>query len=588
MSSYQVNFGSFTAAKAPPVAKNTGSFRIALLGDFSAGAGSGRLETGAALAARKPHRVDCDNLDAVLARFKINLKLRIGSGMVEVPISSMDDFHPDQLYANLNLFSELSGLRQRLKSSSTFAKAAQQVQSWAGQADEPALRRPKNLSRGAAIPNRKLSDFARLVGVVDDGAAAAATPASEFIKQIVGPHVVAQADPKQASLVATVDSALAAAMRSVLHHPDFQTLESTWRSVDFLVRRLETDTKLQIVLYDVTAEELAADLSQVHELEDSGLYKMLVEEPASDIHQGAFAAIAGFYQFEHTPPHAELLGRLARIVSRAPAPFLAAIDSDVLDEDVKELHPLIKEAWSALRAMPEAGYLAIAAPRFMLRLPYGDRTDPIDSFDFEEFTAASGIRSMLWGSPAVIGALLLGMSFTKNGATLNLGSVMGVGDMPFYYFEDKDGDLIPLPCTERMITSRVAAGLGSQGLMPLVSIKGSPQVRLASFNSLAGAPLAGNWAPVAGSSPASPVPSVSAAAFSQPVAAPEPAAISEAQPETTPEPAQAEPAAPSAEDELDSLLASLGAEPEPAPAAAGATEPPMDPELAALLGDLGV
>lgn len=596
MSSYQVNFGTFAAASSAPVAKKSGSFRIAILGDFSASASSGRLETGAALAMRKPLRVDCDNLDAVLARLKIKLKLHIGSGVVELPIASMDDFHPDELYGKLGLFTELSGLRQRLKSSSTFAKAAQEVQSWAGQVDQPALRRPKNLSRGAAVPaNGKLSDFARLVGVASDGAETQETPARDFIKRIVGPHIVPQADPKQGPMVATVDSALAATMRSVLHHPDFQTLESTWRSVDFLVRRLETDTNLQIVLYDVTAEELAADLSQPGGLEDSGLYKMLIEEPASDVHQGAFAAIVGNYQFERTPPHAELLGRMARIVSKAPAPFLTSISCDVLDQDVKELHPLIVDAWAALRAMPEASYLAVATPRFMLRLPYGDRTDPIDSFDFEEFSAANGIRSMLWGNPAVIAGLLLGLSFTKNGARLDLGSIMGVGDMPFYYFEDKDGDLIPLPCTERMLTSRLAAEIGRQGFMPLLSMKGSPQVRLASFDSLSGQALAGSWEPVTAfsSDAAGAKATQSATATPAPTpaqAAPEEAAAPESDAADAADADEA-PASTPADDELSALLASLSQEPEPAAAPDGEAsteEPPMDPDLAALLGELGV
>src|SRR5207237_5718770 len=105
---------------------------------------------------------------------------------------------------------------------------------------------------------------------------------SDLLKQAVGPYVVAAKDPRQDQLVATVDSALAATMRTVLHHPDFQSFEALWRSVDLLVRRLETDEHLQIVLYDVTAEELAADLSKADSLDNTGLYKMLIEQPALD------------------------------------------------------------------------------------------------------------------------------------------------------------------------------------------------------------------------------------------------------------------------------------------------------------------
>src|SRR3546814_7389721 len=93
-------------------------------------------------------------------------------------------------------------------------------------------------------------------------------PAAELLRHLVGPHVVPAADPRQDALVAQVDEALAGTMRRILHHPDFQTLESLWRSVDMLVRRLETGGSLQIVLYDISAEEIAADLAAADDLEE--------------------------------------------------------------------------------------------------------------------------------------------------------------------------------------------------------------------------------------------------------------------------------------------------------------------------------
>src|SRR5205823_5661158 len=128
----------------------------------------------------------------------------------------------------------------------------------------------------------------------------------------------------------------------------------------------------------------------------------LVEQPAGDVNQGPFSAIMGLYTFERTPPHAELLGRLAKIVAESNAAFVSAVGADCLDQDPKDIHPLVKEAWAALGKMPEAGYLGLACPRFLLRLPYGAKTEPVDCFDFEEFTPKTGLRGMLWGHPAVI------------------------------------------------------------------------------------------------------------------------------------------------------------------------------------------
>ena len=587
---YEVNFGTMRGATSKPVVKKSGKFRIAILGDFSARANSGKLDTGAELGSRKPLKVDCDNLDATIKRLGVKLRLPLGAdgSAVELTVNSMDDLHPDQLYSNLPIFSELSGLRQRLKTQSTFAKAAKEVQAWAG---VKIARPPRRKPRSAAIPaNGRLSDFARLVGEPTVKAKPTVSIA-EMLKQMVGPYVVPAKDPRQDQLVATVDSALAATMRTVLHHPDFQSFEALWRSVDMLVRRLETDEKLQIVLYDVTAEEIAADLSKADALENSGLYKLLVEQPAMDAAQGPFAVVIGNYIFEQTPPHAELLGRIAKIVAQTQTAFIAGIGTSCLDTKPADLHPLIKEAWDALAGMPEAAYLGLVVPRFMLRNPYGEKTDPIDSFDFEEFTPQDGLSGMLWGNSAVIAGLLLGATFSQQGDKMKPGSVLSIGDMPFYYYTDSDGDQTALPCTERMLSSKMADLVSKLRFMPMLSIKGQPEVRLGGFGALTGGVLAGSWKPVTESSP-EPATEAEAPAEEKTDTTEEASAESA----ETPSEEAAEPTAeaPASDPELDKLLAELNPEPaaeeaktEEAAPAATEGEPEMDPELAKLLKELG-
>ena len=130
-------------------------------------------------------------------------------------------------------------------------------------------------------------------------------------------------------------------MRRVLHHPDFQATEALWRSLDLMLRNLETGGNLKVVLFDLTAEELAADLSATESLEETGLYKLLVEKPAQDAQQGAFSAIVANFTFEKTPPHAELLGRIAKIAAAAGAPFIANIGAQALEKRKpgEEEHP---------------------------------------------------------------------------------------------------------------------------------------------------------------------------------------------------------------------------------------------------------
>jgi type VI secretion system protein ImpC len=590
--SFELNFGKINAAAAKPGATVTGRFRIALLGDFSARANRGRLETGSALAGRKAIKVDCDNLDKVIQRLQIELKLEIGGGAADLAISSMDDFHPEQLFENLGIFSELSGLRQRLKMPSAFAKAAAELQSWAGNIPTPAP--AGQTARGSTVPtDGLLSDFAQLIGkpTVE---AQDETGVQDLLKQIVGPYVVPAKDPRQDAMVAAVDEGLSAAMRSVLHHPDFQALEALWRSVDFLVRRLETGPKLELVLLDVSAEEMAADLSGADALENCGLYRLLVEQPALDAQQGAYSAIIANYTFARTRPHAELLGRLAKVASDAPAAFVAAIAPGIVEENPKEIPPEISDSWTALGALPEAGYLALLTPPFMLRQPYGKRSEPVDCFDFEEITPKTGLTGFLWTNPSALAGLLLGQTFTEHGLKMSPGSILSVGDLPFYYFRDKDGDQAAMPCTEKLMTSREASLVASQHFIPVVSMKGSPEVRLGGFQSLAGTTVAGPWAPIAITRSVSTAPLPPAAAT--PELAPEPAVPAEVEAPVPMAAAEAPAAAPETTDstgdaDLDALLAGLAPADEPAPStdgAAPAEAPPgdLDPDLADLLKGL--
>jgi type VI secretion system ImpB/VipA family protein len=584
---YEVSFGRLDRK---PRATTPGSkFRLALLGDFSGRANAGTLETGDALAKRKPIKVDVDSLDTVIERMGITLNLALDEdgGTIEVKLGNIDDFHPDQLVENLELFEQLTTLRRNLGSKAGFDRAAKEVLSWSG---EELLPPPPRTARGTDIAtDRKLSDFARLTG--RPGTAEMAEASTEdLIRRLIGPFIVPARDARQDQLVARVDEALSAAMRRVLHHPDFQSAEATWRGVEYLVRRIETGAKMEIVLYDVSAEELAADISATDALDKTGLYGMLAEQPALDAYQGPLSAVIGLYGFEVTPPHAELLARVAQVAAAAGAPFIAGLGPDPLLTPMHEQHPLIQDAWTALQELPAAAYLGLAAPRFLLRMPYGKKTDPIDAFGFEEFTRQGGLSSMLWGHPALVPALLLAESWGQGGSKMKLGAVMGVNDMPYYVYIGPDGEPVALPCTERMYSERQAVQVGSYKVMPLLSIRGRPEIRLGGFASLAGTPLAGFWAPVDVKLPAGAAPARPAAAEPAPApppeaeVAPEPAAAEEAaadEPAPAEEAASEEAAGGEAEmSDLDKLLASLNAPAEPV--AEDATEPDLDALLASL------
>lgn len=570
--------------------------RIALLGDFGAGAARGRLSVGAELAGRKPVPVEFDTLEDALARFDLTVSLGLTDGaQIHLPIGELESFHPDALYRSLDVFAGLASLRRQLQNPATQAKAAEQVLSWATGAEPRASSAVPRSARGLApSPGARLSDFARLLDAERE--AAAQTPVDDLVRRIVAPFVVQADNPQKGALVTQVDAALGDALRAVLHHPDFQAAESLWRGVDFLLRRLETGPQLQVHLIDVSAEEFAADLSRVSDLGDSGLYQLLVDGPSQD-KLGGYSLVCGLYQFEATPPHAELLGRMARIASHAGAPFVTGMSIDGLTDRKRLPHPLVQQALRALQALPEAGFLSLMGPRFMLRHPYGKRSDPIASFEFEEFSRHEGLRSLLWGHPALLAACAVA---GPDG--------LHIGDLPFHHHRDAQGDTVALPCTDRLVTLDMATALRAWGVVPLLAHKGAPELRLAGLDAVNGQPMARASVAQAAQARAGVTVSVGKTVTmtavlrtaSAAAAAPRPAsgalvddreaamdgtALGDASPEAPDGPGEdaAAPGTDAALDELDALLASLD-DPGPVPAPAGADD--IDPELAALLASL--
>ncbi|MBC7479911.1 MAG: type VI secretion system contractile sheath large subunit, partial [Pseudorhodobacter sp.] len=438
-----LNFGSL---QGDPLVGKPARFRIALMGDFSGRAAKGQVEIGADLAKRRPIKLDVDTLEKVIAGFGTTLVLPIGKkGQgIEVELTSIDDLHPDELFEKVEMFAELVALKRRLASGSTAKGAVTELREW-GREFGKKVNPPSRTSAGNAVPaDRKLTDFARLVG----GKAKVktkASPTDELMSRIVGPYIQALPDPNAAAMQEAVEESLAGAMRLVLHHPEFQSVEAQWRMLDLITRSVETDAKLDIVLYDISAEELAADLAAQEDLTQSGFCELLVEGTPDG--RGRFSAVCGFYTFEETPPHADLLARIAKVCAHVNAPFFGAISTGFMEVAKDDRHPLVAEAWNALAALPEAGFVGLASPRFLLRRPYGAKTDPIYEFDFEEFTEAEGLSGMLWANPVALVVILLARSFRKTGPSMGLGRVMSLGGMPFHYVKDRYGDQVALPCT---------------------------------------------------------------------------------------------------------------------------------------------
>ncbi len=449
-------------------------FRILLLGDFTGRAQRAARPAEPPLAARRPLAVDRDNFDAVLRQMAPSLQL---GPHLALRFHELEDFHPDRIYASLEIFRRLRIARDKLADARTFSLAAEEL----GLRTAPqAAPEPAQLASGSLLEEAVEAAEARA------GAARAADPLAEYVRRLVAPYLQPRPDPKQQEVLAQVDAALGGLMRALLHQPAFQALEAAWRGVFFLMRRLETDGRLRIYLLDLTKQELAADLSSGQGVA-GGLYRLLVEQAIGTLGGEPWAVVAGNYVFEQTREDAALLARLAKLASQAGAPFLAEAGAEPAQAGAAE-------AWNALRAMPEAAWIGLALPRFLLRLPYGRRTDPIEAFDFEEMPEPPQHQWYLWGNPVFACVYLLGRAFQNWGWEMRPGMLQDIDGLPAHFYQE-EGETKMKPCAELLLSLEAVEEILEMGFMPLISFRNRDQVRLARFQSIARPPrpLAGPW-----------------------------------------------------------------------------------------------
>ncbi|MDH4449176.1 MAG: type VI secretion system contractile sheath large subunit [Rhodoferax sp.] len=305
-------------------------------------------------------------------------------------------------------------------------------------------------------------------------------------------NTVTMSDDAYASIeaiIAEIDQKLTAQINLILHHEDFQRLESAWRGLSHLVSNTETDEMLKIRFMDISKIDLRRTLRRFKGVawDQSPLFKRLYEEEYGQLGGEPYGCLVADYFFDHTPPDVELLGAMAKIASAAHAPFIAgAAPSNLQMESWQELaNPrdlakitgnLDHAAWNSLRETEDARYVGLAMPRFLARLPYGANTNPVDEFNFEEDTEGADHKNYVWNNAAYAMAVNINRSFKLYGwCTMIRGVESGgtVENLPCHTFPTDDGG-VDMKCpTEIAISDRREAELAKAGFIPLVHRKGT-------------------------------------------------------------------------------------------------------------------
>lgn len=305
-------------------------------------------------------------------------------------------------------------------------------------------------------------------------------------------------------MIAEIDGKLSRQVDEILHHAEFQKLESTWRSLEFLVDRVDFRENTRVEMLNVTKAELAEDFDDASEVAKSGLYQTVYSAEYGQFGGRPYACLIGNYEFGAGPQDIRLLRNAAAVAAMAHAPFIASaapaffgIDDFTTLPNLKDVKSIMEGPqyfkWQSFRETEDARYVGLALPRFLLRLPYGPDTAAIKSFAYREDVSGSH-RRYCWGSAAFAFAACIAGSFAQYRWCANVIGPQGGGavdDLPLHQFEAMGAIQTKIP-TEVLISERREFELAEEGFIPLTMRKGSDNAAFFSANSVQKAKFFGN------------------------------------------------------------------------------------------------
>jgi len=285
--------------------------------------------------------------------------------------------------------------------------------------------------------------------------------------------------------ISELDALISSQLNEIMHHPDFQKLEGSWRGLKHLVMESETSTQLKIKVFNATKKDLVKDFRTAPEFDQSALFKKIYEEEYGTFGGAPYAGLIGDYEFGRHPEDIFLLEQLSHVAAAAHAPIISAASPGLFGlesftdigkpRDLAKIFDTVEYAkWKSFRESDDSRYVGLVLPRRLGRLPYGSKTLPVEEFNFEEDVDGTNHDKYLWSNAAYAYGTRLTDAFANYGWLAAIRGVEGGGlvkGLPAHTFNTDDGE-IALKCpTEIAITDRTEKLLSDLGFMALVHCK---------------------------------------------------------------------------------------------------------------------
>ena len=440
----------FNTQSAALKSASDNGFRIYILGNFS-GRPDGSWEQ------RKIRGIDSDNFDQVMNQIKPTLE--IGSGLA-LQFETLDDFHPDAWLEKIQILADLQKLKKELSNPNTATQAAAKIQACC-------QKEANNETPIQPSPIESQEDMLqRLLGNKPKKTNASRDTVDRLIDQIIAPHIRKETSPQHQALINLIDSMLSQLLQALLHRQDFQNLEALWRATDALVNEKSGDEHCFFLVDISSAELLAEQRKGSRAFEQKLMHHAQSGEGQQDI------LLIGDYCFSDREEDRNLLQFCSNLANACDGIFLSGADPALIANVIFGA-PGNDQKWAQYLNETSADKVMLAYPRYLLRLPYGSKRDPIEAFEFEECPAIPQSDALLWGNPA----FLCTRVFIRTRQGQEREERYYFSDIPAFTF-DHDGEHMLQPGTEALLNEMQANALLSRGFIPLIGFRQRQGIRL--------------------------------------------------------------------------------------------------------------
>ncbi len=320
---------------------------------------------------------------------------------------------------------------------------------------------------------------------------------SAFIAELIKPQNKEERVNKNLvdKMIAELDQQMSKQLDQIMHHREFQSLESSWRGLKLLIDRTDFRENIKVELLSVSKADLLDDFEDAPEVIKSGLYKQVYTSEFGQFGGEPVGVMISNYQLSPSTPDVKLMQHVSNVAAMAHAPFIASAGPQFFDLDDFEGLPNLKDLksifegpkyakWNSFRESEDSRYVGLTMPRFLLRPPYDSEENPVKVFNYEE-NVSNDHEDYLWGNTSFTLGTRLTDSFAKFRWCPNIiGPQSGgsVDDLPLHHFESM-GDIETKIPTEILISDRKEFELAEEGFIPLTMRKGTDNAAFFSANS---------------------------------------------------------------------------------------------------------